>query len=174
MQKLGLAFLLIGLACVLAGIYGMLHNQISYTVSHEYFTKFKFNQFGIDRDLPERVGAAQVGFLASWWMGLIISLFIVPVGMIFKEPKRFFIQALKAFGVVALTALLTGMVALIISYHTTYAPDALRQVGSAAQNLAFRRAGTMHNHSYLGGGIGIITGILYLIITRIFVYRAKK
>ena len=33
------------LGAVLAGCYGALHDQISYTISPEYFTKVKFEQF---------------------------------------------------------------------------------------------------------------------------------
>ena len=33
------------LGAVLAGIYGAVHDQISYTISDEYFTKLKFPQF---------------------------------------------------------------------------------------------------------------------------------
>jgi hypothetical protein len=35
------------LACLFAGIYGALHNQISYSVAPEYFTQFKFIKFQI-------------------------------------------------------------------------------------------------------------------------------
>ena len=34
-------------ACVIAGVYGAIHDQISFTVSSEYFTKFKYIQFGL-------------------------------------------------------------------------------------------------------------------------------
>ena len=79
MRKLLIYVLLVFLAVVLAGLYGIAHNQISYTVSPEYFTKFKFQQFGfVDMPLPERVRASMVGFLASWWMGIPIADFCAP------------------------------------------------------------------------------------------------
>ena len=37
--------LLVFVGAVLAGCYGALHDQISYTISPEYFTKVKFEQF---------------------------------------------------------------------------------------------------------------------------------
>ena len=42
MSKLAWIPVLFLVACLFAGIYGALHNQISYTVSPEYFTQFKF------------------------------------------------------------------------------------------------------------------------------------
>ena len=54
------------LSIMVAGAFGVLHDQISYTVSPEFFTRFKFIQFGLlDPDVPERLRAATVGFLAD-------------------------------------------------------------------------------------------------------------
>jgi hypothetical protein len=40
-------------ACLLAGVYGILHDQLTYTISPEYNTKFKFYQFGLlDEGMP--------------------------------------------------------------------------------------------------------------------------
>ena len=47
MKKLVTIPILFVLACLFAGIYGALHNQISYSVAPEYFTQFKFIQFQI-------------------------------------------------------------------------------------------------------------------------------
>jgi len=65
MKKFSVYVLLILTAIMLAGVYGAIHNQISCTVSSEYFTKFKFRQFGlVDVNLPDRVRASFVGFIA--------------------------------------------------------------------------------------------------------------
>src|SRR5713226_9438669 len=77
--------LLVVLAVLVAGLYGVVHNQISYTVSPEYFTKFKFRQFGlVDTPLPGRVRASMVGFLASWWIGIPIGVLVGAAGFIHK------------------------------------------------------------------------------------------
>jgi hypothetical protein len=49
------------IACLLSGAYGAIHNQVSYTVSPEYFTKFKFVQFGIEPAISERLCSQQLG-----------------------------------------------------------------------------------------------------------------
>ena len=55
------------LGAILAGCYGALHEQISFNISPEYFTKMKFDQFRYaDFGWPARVFASEVGFLASW------------------------------------------------------------------------------------------------------------
>jgi hypothetical protein len=52
---------------LVAGLYGVLHDQVTYTISEEYFTRFKFYQFAYAE--PEsrspRVFAGIIGFLAT-------------------------------------------------------------------------------------------------------------
>ena len=45
MRKILNFFLIILASILIAGIYGILHDQITYTISYEYFTLFKFEQF---------------------------------------------------------------------------------------------------------------------------------
>ena len=88
-KKLAVYLLLIGLAVLAAGLFGVAHNQISYTVSPEYFTKFKFWQFHLnDSPLPERIRASLVGFLAAWWMGIPLGLLIGAAGFMHHGHRR--------------------------------------------------------------------------------------
>jgi hypothetical protein len=169
MVKLILFLLLLIAACLVAGTYGAMHNQISYTVSPDYFHAFKFNQFGIPDDLRGRIGAAMVGWDASWWMGLLIGVPVLIVGFIMPDNTTYLTRCLVAFGVVAATALIVGLGALAyasFAISESTLPDYWYPSG-VADKVAFARAGTMHNFSYLGGFIGIITGSLYLIVERV-------
>ena len=47
LRKLNILLLLIGTTLIMAGIYGILHDQLTYTISPEYYTKFKFYHFGL-------------------------------------------------------------------------------------------------------------------------------
>jgi hypothetical protein len=169
MAKFILFPLLLAAACLVAGAYGALHNQISYTVSPDYFHAFKFDQFRIPENLQSRVGASIVGWHASWWMGLLIGVPVLLIGLIMPDSRTYLTRCLVAFGVVAITALIVGLGALVWASFTiseTSLPLFWYPSG-VADKVAFARAGTMHNFSYLGGFIGIITGSLYLIIERI-------
>src|SRR5205814_10033702 len=112
MGKVALFPVLLIAACLTAGLYGALHNQISYTVSPDYFHAFKFHQFGIPEQLRGRVGASIVGWHASWWMGLFIGVPVLLVGLILPGWKVYLSRCLIAFAVVAGTALLVGLGAL--------------------------------------------------------------
>ena len=89
MKKLAVYFLIVLLAVLAAGLYGVLHNQISYTISPECFTKFKFWQFHLnDSTLPERIRASLVGFLAAWWMGIPMGLVSGAAGFMHRGHRR--------------------------------------------------------------------------------------
>jgi hypothetical protein len=154
------------LGLLIAGMYGVVHDQITYTISTEYFTKFKFLQFGLDGySVVPRIKVAIVGFLASWWMGIPIGLVVSSVGFIHYSPRRMFVASMKAFGIVALTTLAVGLAGLAYGFFRTsninladysgwYIPDSLEHLRS------FLCVGYMHNSSYLGGVMGIVSGIV--------------
>jgi hypothetical protein len=88
MNKVGMFLLFLPVAVLTSGLFGVLHNQISYSVSNEYFTKFTFIQFHLlDSTIPERIRAAEVGFLASWWMGIPLGLVCGSAGFIQRSAR---------------------------------------------------------------------------------------
>jgi MFS family permease len=169
MMKFLLFPILLVAACLVAGLYGALHNQISYTVSPDYFHAFKFDQFRIPDTLHNRLGASLVGWHASWWMGFLIGVPVLIVGLILPGWRLYASRCLISFAVVAATALLVGLSALAYASFTfeETPPDWFWYPSAAIDRSAFARAGFMHDFSYLGGFLGIFTASLYLIVERI-------
>ena len=124
MLKVALSPLLLVTCCVAAGLYGALHNQISYTVSPDYFHAFKFHQFGISSELRGRIGASIVGWYASWWMGLLIGIPVLSIGLLLPGWKAYLTHCCLALAVVAVTALVVGLGALAYA-HVTIADGSL-------------------------------------------------
>ena len=169
MKKSILTVSLLTLGCVMASLYGMLHNQISYTVSHEYFDRFKFIQFHIAPGLQGRVGASLVGLAASWWMGIVIGVCLLFTTKVFPIGEGYSRVMIKAYCIAAGTALVTGLLALLYAFATldvTTVGEVVRYGQEIHDPVAFMRAGTMHNFSYLGGFLGIVTGSVSLILER--------
>lgn len=171
MKKLIVYLLLIVIAVLVAGLYGIIHNQISYTVSPEYFTKFKFWQFGlVNVPLPERVRASIVGFLASWWMGIPIGLLVGAAGFIHRDHREMFRVTLWSMVIVVAFTLLVGLCGLWYGWHQTahLDPSQYRNWYMDDSIVDLRRylcAGYMHNSSYLGGMLAIpVAGIFHLIV----------
>src|SRR4026208_93064 len=82
---------IIVLSCVIAGLYGIIHDQLTYTISPEYYTKFKFYQFGLADEGDEaifpspRLWVSFVGFMATWWTGIPIAIIL---GLFSLHPDR--------------------------------------------------------------------------------------
>lgn len=116
MKKFITLFLIIAIAPVIGGLYGILHDQLTYTISPEYYTKFKFYQFGLmdlgnEAIFPNpRIEVSAVGFMATWWMGLPIGLILGLVGLVHKDNRQMFRVTMKAIIVTVIVAFATGLI----------------------------------------------------------------
>jgi hypothetical protein len=170
LKKLLTLILIIGLAPLIGGLYGILHDQLTYTISPEYYTKFKFYQFGLmdignEAIFPNpRIEVSAVGFMATWWMGLPIGLILGLVGLVHKDNKQMFRSTLKAIVVTVIVAFATGLIGL--AYGKLYLADTGVDwwlPDNLIDTKNFIAVGSMHNFSYLGGLTGLIAGTMYSI-----------
>lgn len=172
LKKFGVYILIVVLAVFLAGLYGVVHNQISYTVAPEYFSKFKFRQFGfVDTPLPDRVRASMIGFLASWWMGIPIGLMVGAAGFIHRDAGRMLCISLWSLLVAVGFTLLFGLGGLLYGYAQTAHIDIAEYRGwfipeDVTDLRRFLCAGYMHNSSYLGGVIAIFVAWAFHFVMR--------
>lgn len=173
MRKLIVFGLLVFIAIGAAALYGILHNQISYTVSPEYFTKFKFRTFELTNvDLPDRVRASIVGFYASWWMGMPIGALIAIPGFAQRGYKEMFSVSFRAMLLAVSFTLVFGLCGLIYGFYETSSID-ISEYGNwyiPSDVVDLRRflcAGYMHNSAYLGGALSIFVGWTYQVYERI-------
>jgi len=180
MKKFLILLLLILTASILGGLYGVIHDQITYTISDEYYTKFKFIQFGIDSwglgnnvgtDLqPEiilrnpRFGVGIVGVLATWWVGLFIGIILSFVGLIHRNASQMFRVTIKSLALTLLIALAVGCMGLLYGHFVLIdnIPN-WHYPGNLIDMDHFIMVGSMHNFSYLGGLIGLAAAIVYSI-----------
>jgi len=166
-KTLALLVLLLGVM-VLCGLFGALHDQISYTVSPEYFTHFKFHQFHLLGPEPERLRVAAVGVLATWWMGIPIGATLGTIGLSARDARTMLRETLRAFVIVAAVSLIFGLGGLlwgIVTFQGTapgVPPGWYLPLGGVQDLAAFLRAGAMHNASYLGGAAGTLVAAVLL------------
>jgi hypothetical protein len=158
--------------CLVAGLYGIFHDQLTYTISPEYYTKFKFYQFELMDEGSEasfkhpRLLVSMVGFMATWWMGIPIATVLGLFSL--HSDKRFMIDiALKAFLVAIIVTFGTGLYGLYEGYsYLANQPKEKFERWFIPENLvdfkSFIAVGSMHNYSYLGGLFGLLGGIAYI------------
>ena len=177
MKKAEVYILFVALAILTAGLYGAVHNQISYTISPEYFIKFKFWQFKLnDSSLTERFRASLVGFLAAWWMGIPLGLLVGAAGFIHSNPRHMLWVSLWSLLVTTGFTLLFGFGGLLYGFfktkHIDLADYAEWYIPENVDNLRkYLCAGYMHNSSYIGGGLAIFVGWVFHAVVK---FRTKK
>lgn len=178
MRKFTILLLVIGVTVVIAALYGVGHDQITYSISPEYYTRYKFIQFnladsGAARHMTQpRSAVVLVGIKASWWMGLYIGAVLGLVALSFRNADRMFQSAMQALGLVLLCTVACGFAGW------WYGRDGLVRKGvnwtfpdHLTDKPAFITAGTIHDFSYAGAGIGLVAGIVFLIVKN---YRVRK
>lgn len=146
----------------IAGAYGVLHDQVTYTLGPEYFTKFKVYQFQYHDDTaPARWVAAKIGFQASWWVGLFAGWFLARVAVPrVPLPVAARLCARGVAGMLAVTLLFGGLWWAWAQWRLDDA--ALAWWAEAVRGFhitdvrAFALVGTIHEGSYLGALAGLI------------------
>lgn len=155
-----------GLGALTAGIYGIIHDQVTFSISEEYFTRLKFQQFAYaEMGLPVRGFVGQIGFLATWWVGLfagwLMARMTVPVWP-FRKALR---SCGKGFAIMISIALASGVAGYALGLLRP--PDAAFWEGNFGElgitdMTAFARVGIIHNASYLGGLAGLLCALTWL------------
>ena len=126
-----------------------------------------------------RQAVAIVGFLATWWVGVFIGLVLGLTGLVFIDYKKMFKAILIALTITFFATIVTSFIGFLYGkLHLTksgvdwWLPDNLIDKNN------FIIVGSIHNFSYLGGLIGLLIGVVYLIrknkIQRINRYETSR
>jgi hypothetical protein len=159
-------------AVILASLYGIVHDQITYGISSEYYTKFKFYQFGLIESPNAFVSnpremAVIVGVMATWWMGLLIGLLLYIAAFNIRPAGYNISVIVKAMLLTILVTFLVGLSGLVygLLFLSGQTKENLKYL-ELPENLEnidrYLMVGTMHNFSYMGGTMGLIAAILYI------------
>ncbi|MFA0964933.1 hypothetical protein AB9P05_24205 [Roseivirga sp. BDSF3-8] len=180
MKKLLIFILIIIIAPLLGGLYGIIHDQLTYSISPEYYTKFKFYQFGLmdmgnEAIFPQpRIQVSVVGFMATWWMGVPIGLILGLVGFIHKDGSQMLRVTFRAMLITIAVTLLTGLLGLAYGiFHLAKTGVHWKLPENLVDVSSFIAVGSMHNFSYLGGLFGLVAGVIYSIVMK-NIYKKKS
>ena len=173
MRKLATFFIVVLAAIVIASLYGVGHDQVTYTISPEYYTKFKFIQFNLadsgaaQHMTQPRSAVVMVGVKATWWMGMYIGLIIGLTALVYRNPDRMFASSMQALGIVLGVAIITGAIG------GWYGHNILAKKGvdwwlpnNLVHRTEFITVGSIHNFSYLGGLIGLALALVFLLVKK--------
>jgi len=165
-RMLGIAFL----GAIVAGTYGIFHDQITYSISPEYFTNLKFTQFDYANfGFPVRIFVAEIGFLATWWVGLFSGWFLARVAFPAWPAVIAFRRCLTGFVIIFTLAATAALIGYFLGlYHSadySYWEEMCLSLG-VTDISAFVRVAYIHNGGYLGGLVGLIAALAYLLFLK--------
>ena len=150
----------------IAGIYGILHDQITYSISEEYFICVKFHQFAYANfGFPSRIFVAEIGFLATWWVGFLAGWFMARVTVPAFPPGEAARRSARGFLIMlafAFAGSFFGYVAGLLHGPDFSSWDRVTSQLGILDTASFVRVAYIHNASYLGALIGLIIAIIYL------------
>lgn len=148
---------LIILLCVGSAIgFGIIHDQITARVCVEYFTIGHPPVFATDD--PTLLGLGW-GIIATWWVGLILGLALVPAARLGPWPPR---SARSLIRPVLILMLITAMVAAVAGVAGSILAkggaitltEPFAEKVPVARHAAFIACMFAHNASYLVGFVG--------------------
>ncbi len=164
--RMGVALFWIVLGISAAALYGILNDQITVTLSPEYFSVFKRQQFSevLEQtellNAPTRLQAVLVGALATWWFGLFLSVVLSICGMAGHRPPlgtRLYLQAIA--GIMLFTLALSVFCGTVGYLLEPFVKPGVNDWPFLKGIHDVRRAfaiGFWHDGAYLGGFIGTI------------------
>jgi hypothetical protein len=151
---------------LLGGIYGMIHDLLTYSISSEYFTRMKFEQFShVDIGLPPQLFAAQIGFIAAGAVGLAAGWFVARTTVPVWPAREALQKAVRAFLLMLLIAAAAAVAGYVIGLKTGVGGmlwnDLCVSLG-ISDVPAFLQVALIHTTGYAGALSGLIVAIFHL------------
>lgn len=156
---------IVGLCMVAAISYGIVHDQFTARICLEYFTVFH-PPILLGIQSPTLLGLAW-GVLATWWVGVILGIFLAIAARAGSRPKRSLLDLLPSVRtpllVMAACALLSG----IAGFFWGKLPPHMAALLPPGAYHRFAGDWWAHSASYASGFLG---GIVLCVVT----YRRRR
>jgi len=152
------------LSIIIASLFGVLHNQFTYTISEEFFTQVLFERFGFveyGRNAP-RLVASIIGVWCVWWIGFYAGILFGFVGLFSINVKTMTKSIIHAILIMLGTTAMVGLLGLCYGYFGFSKLESTCCFTLQIENVKnFIAAVEMHNFSYAGGAIGALIAVLW-------------
>jgi len=148
------------LGSLIAGLYGILHDQVTFTLSPEYYTEVKYYQFHyLPEHVPDRVRVGMIGFLATAAMGGICGWFLSRI-VIPRHPfpvaLRLCLRSFVLLFLITLTAGILGYVVAPLAMQNTSKWEPIGYMFGVQDISSFVTVAIIHQAGYIGAFTGLI------------------
>ena len=146
---------------LIAGLYGIIIDEFSYTVSGDFFTKFRFLQYNYP-PTAGRYEVAVMGWKNNWILGFFVGIPLAIVGLLHKEDSKIFLYILKSFLITLIVAAFTSLAGFFVGkYFLTKEVANWNLPENISDPDTFMAIETMNNFSFMGATIGMLLAILW-------------
>jgi hypothetical protein len=155
-------------APALAALYGFVHDQFTYTICPEFFTKFRFLNYEFPELWHPRTSAGVIGILNSWKIGIPLGIVLTWAGYFHREVtstlKHTLITYAMVFFFVTMMAFVGYSIEGTIAPKETFFPDGL------IDRANYIRVLNMNNYATGGAVLGMLLGVMY----HLFIIKKNK
>jgi len=169
-------YLLLLVAVATAVFYGVINDQLTCTISWEYFYYGKeiYKVVGPETppaDWPFRWEVAKVGIMATWSVGLILGVILLVANNPIKNwPRLSYRTLLRCLITIVLISITFGIIGGLLGYQgflTNLSPDFQDMTrANVFRPKNFICTWGIHLGGYVGGIVGTITCALWMICKR--------
>lgn len=153
---------------LLGGLYGIAHDQITYTISPEYFTKIKFKQFDYaDLGFGDRFFVGTIGFIAVAAVGFLAAWFLARRHIPNQEWAVAYRKIRKSVLIVFAFALAFGVLGYLLGVFRGETTDPsfwdwVTQPLEIQDVPGFVTVAIIHYAGYIGGFVGLVVGLVFV------------
>ncbi|OUS26996.1 hypothetical protein A9Q99_17470 [Gammaproteobacteria bacterium 45_16_T64] len=167
-EKKFVVYCLMLLKSVIVGaIYSIIHDQIIYTFSPDYFHRFKFIEYSVDwAGESPRLAVSFVGVLSGWWIALLLGAIPGTFGLFFIPARIMFRELMKTCMLIVLILEMSGLLGILFGYSYVNIftwSDYIDWVRPGVLDpVSFLRMRFAYIAGYIGCVVGLIVGLGYL------------
>jgi hypothetical protein len=160
MKRILIFIFFMSISPLIAGLYGIMMDELAYTISEDFFTKFRFHH----HNYPESAGryeVAVIGFKNNWRLGFFVGIPLTLIGIFHRNESKIFLYILKSFTITLIIAVFTALLGFLAGTHfltkeiTNWNPE------NVSPPDLFIAIETMNNFGYMGATIGMLLAILW-------------
>lgn len=156
---LGLA----SLGTILSCVYGVLHDQITYTISPEFYHLIRFPKYEIPLEAG-RWGVVRVAIINTWSIGLLVSVVVAFAGLIHSNNPKIIRYTLNAFALAMSVAIFMSLVGYAFGRFNQNQMSKLADHIIGKENFLIVQ--TIHNFTYIGSLLGMLGAIYFQFFRR--------
>jgi hypothetical protein len=161
MKRFSLFLFFILISPVIAGLYGILVDEISYVLDSEFYTKFRFRQL----PFPEKGGiweVAVMGWNNSWRLGFLVGLPLSIIGLFHRDEVRMRHYVSKSFLITLITTIISGFIGILSArYILTEKVSGWTLPDGLSDPSSFMVIETFNNFNSMGATVGMLLAILW-------------